>query len=113
MISENWLPGWQAAWRTAGGTQRLPVSRADLAFLAVPLPPGAGTLDLLYSPISIRGGFLNQPGNGSGAGGGGLDRPAEGARPDVQGADAPGAHRELKVAGRSSVDVWTTEDLDH
>ncbi len=48
-LSEKWLPGWQALWR---GELSLPVVRAHRAFLAIPVPAGSGTLDLVYRPQS-------------------------------------------------------------
>ena len=48
-LSEKWLPGWQARWQ---GDQSLPVARAHRAFLAIPVPAGSGTLDLVYRPRS-------------------------------------------------------------
>ncbi len=59
-VSENWLPGWKARWTEAAGqasSQELPIVRAHNAFLGIPLPAGAGTLDLRYRPNSIRWGL--------------------------------------------------------
>ncbi len=59
-VSENWLPGWKARWTEAAGqasSQELPIVRAHNAFLGIPLPAGAGTLDLRYHPESIRWGL--------------------------------------------------------
>ena len=53
-ISENWMPGWQATW---DDQSRLPVVRAHQAFLAVPVPAGAGTLELAYRPSSVKWGL--------------------------------------------------------
>lgn len=64
LVSENWLPGWEV--RCAGGCPAaapvlgLPaysVSRAHLAFLAVPLPAGAHEFELVYRPTSVRRGL--------------------------------------------------------
>ena len=49
-LSQKWLPGWQALWQ---GQQALPVARANRAFLAIPLPAGSGTLELVYRPRSV------------------------------------------------------------
>lgn len=48
-LSEKWLPGWQALWQ---GELSLPVARANQAFLAIPVPAGSGTLELVYRPRS-------------------------------------------------------------
>ena len=48
-LSEKWLPGWQARWQ---GEQSLPVARAHRAFLAIPVPAGSGSLELVYRPRS-------------------------------------------------------------
>ncbi len=48
-LSEKWLPGWQARWQ---GEHSLPVARAHRAFLAIPVPAGSGTLELVYRPRS-------------------------------------------------------------
>ncbi|MXX24315.1 MAG: hypothetical protein F4Z82_02550 [Caldilineaceae bacterium SB0668_bin_21] len=48
-LSEKWLPGWQARWQ---GEHVLPVARAHRAFLAIPVPAGSGTLELVYRPRS-------------------------------------------------------------
>ncbi|MDE0632383.1 MAG: glycosyltransferase family 39 protein [Caldilineaceae bacterium] len=48
-LSEKWLPGWQALWQ---GEHSLPVARANRAFLAIPVPAGSGTLELVYRPRS-------------------------------------------------------------
>lgn len=59
VVSENWLPGWQATIRqTADGA---PVSaqvlRADFALLGVPIGPGQSLVDLAYRPKSVRYGL--------------------------------------------------------
>lgn len=59
-VSENWMPGWKATWRESGssaGDTTLPVVRAHIAFLGIPLPAGAGTLELAYRPASVRWGL--------------------------------------------------------
>ena len=58
-VSENWLPGWKALWtdgQAGGSSEDLPIVRAHQAFLGIPVPAGAGTLDLLYRPDSVRWG---------------------------------------------------------
>jgi hypothetical protein len=58
VVSENWMPGWQATLRPAQGPARpVPVMRADLTLLAVRLPPGGGRLELSYRPASVRDGL--------------------------------------------------------
>ena len=49
-LSEKWVPGWQARWQ---GELSLPVARANQAFLAIPVPAGSGTLELVYRPRSV------------------------------------------------------------
>lgn len=58
VISENWMPGW-AAWLTepSGSRRPVPVLRANLAFLAVPVPPGTTTVEVRYQPASVRYGL--------------------------------------------------------
>ena len=59
-ISENFMPGWRAEWTEADRSSPpaiLQVARAHLAFLAVPIPAGNGTLDLAYRPASVRWGI--------------------------------------------------------
>jgi hypothetical protein len=55
VVSENWLPGWQATRRVPGqaGGERTPVLRADLTLLALPVPAGESTVELAYRPTSI------------------------------------------------------------
>lgn len=55
VVSENWLPGWRA--ETVPGSEPLPVLRADLTLLAVPLPPGSHSFELRYWPDSLRDGL--------------------------------------------------------
>ena len=59
MVSENWMPGWRATvQRTGEQAQRdVPVVRADLTFLGVPVRPGESTIDLTYWPDSVRFGL--------------------------------------------------------
>ncbi len=59
-VSENYLPGWKAEWRTGSQPSqaiRLPIVRAHQAFLGIPVPGGSGTVDLAYRPASIRWGL--------------------------------------------------------
>ncbi len=59
LVSENWMPGWQATQRSGDGTiQQLPVLRADLAFLGIPVGSGQSAIDLVYRPASVRWGLL-------------------------------------------------------
>ena len=60
IVSENWMPGWSATQVEGDGTvvQKLPVVRADLAFLGIPIWPGQSTIDLVYRPESVRLGLL-------------------------------------------------------
>ena len=58
-VSENWLPGWKALWtdgQAGGPSEELPIVRAHQAFLGIPVPAGAGTLELRYRPDSVRWG---------------------------------------------------------
>ncbi len=62
VVSENWMPGWQAT-RYDGGAEGgpgepLPVVRANLTLLGIPIPPGESTLELVYQPDSVRYGLL-------------------------------------------------------
>jgi hypothetical protein len=58
VVSENWMPGWRAQARTATGeSQALPVLRADLAFLGIPVGPGATHIELTYRPASVTAGL--------------------------------------------------------
>ncbi len=57
IVSENWMPGWRALRRDEGA-QALPVSRADLTFLGVPVPAGEWEIELAYQPDSVRLGLL-------------------------------------------------------
>lgn len=57
VLSENWLPGWRAQSQTATRNLQLPVLRANLTQIAVPLPPGDLTLTLVYWPNSLNWGL--------------------------------------------------------
>ena len=69
VVSENWLPGWQAEVREgapsapAPSTQgalpvKAPVLRTNLAFLGLPIAAGEKTVELRYRPASVWGGLL-------------------------------------------------------
>ena len=59
VVSENWLPGWRATVQRVSeqAVRELPVLRADLTFLGVPVSPGAQTVELTYWPDSVRYGL--------------------------------------------------------
>ncbi len=54
VVSQNWLPGWQAH----SGGKTVPVLRADLTFLGIPVSPGEEQIRLSYRPASVRYGLL-------------------------------------------------------
>lgn len=58
VLSENWMPGWQATLlQDARGNPRsepLNLVRADLTFLGIQIPAGAGVIDVQYRPTSVR-----------------------------------------------------------
>lgn len=56
VISENWMPGWQAIDAATG--ESLPIVRTNLSFLGVEVPAGERTVELRYLPDSIRYGML-------------------------------------------------------
>lgn len=60
VVSENWMPGWQATQVDSDGRslRRLPVLRADLTLLGIPVQSGASHIDLIYHPTSVRWGLL-------------------------------------------------------
>ncbi len=60
VVSENWMPGWRATLAANGVTaaQPVPVWRADLTLLGVPVPPGTSTIELVYQPDSVRLGLV-------------------------------------------------------
>ena len=53
VAAQTWYPGWKA--RLNG--EETPVLRANYAFQAVEVPPGAWTLELVYEPASWRWGL--------------------------------------------------------
>ena len=57
VISENWLPGWRVHSQTANSNSLFPLLRADLALLALPIPPGDLSFDLVYWPTSLHWGL--------------------------------------------------------
>ncbi len=58
VLSENWMPGWQA-WRAdGGGREAAPVLRANLTFLGLAVPAGESEWELVYWPTSLRIGLL-------------------------------------------------------
>jgi hypothetical protein len=59
IVSENWLPGWRATEQRAGEatTRPVPVLRADLTLLAIPVKPGESAIELVYWPDSVRFGL--------------------------------------------------------
>ncbi len=60
VVSENWLPGWKATVRRDGNETAIgvPVLRADVTFLGVPVTPGHSVVELAYRPASVRLGLL-------------------------------------------------------
>ncbi len=57
VISENWLPGWRIQSLIPNLQSPIPVLRANLTLLALPLPPGDLAFDLVYWPDSLRWGL--------------------------------------------------------
>jgi hypothetical protein len=62
VVSENWMPGWQAtrydSRAGSGSGEPLAVMRADLTFLGIAVPPGESEIELVYRPASVRHGLL-------------------------------------------------------
>jgi hypothetical protein len=60
VISENWMPGWQARVSRADDETSVPapVVRADVTLLGVPVDPGQSVVELTYRPASVRLGLL-------------------------------------------------------
>ncbi len=50
LLTDAYYPGWVA--RVDG--QRVPILRADIMFRAVPLGPGAHTIEFSYEPLSLK-----------------------------------------------------------
>lgn len=65
VVSENWMPGWQVQSSGIGADDSTPVlglpafapQRANLAFLAIPVPAGTHDLMLTYAPQSVQTGL--------------------------------------------------------
>lgn len=62
-VSQVWMPGWRVDGAPASGAEILglpafSVQRAHLAFMAVPLPAGSYTFDLVYDPSEVRRGLF-------------------------------------------------------
>lgn len=58
VVSENWLPGWQARVHAGERWTTVPVLRTNLTFLGLRLYAGEQTVELRYRPASVRGGLL-------------------------------------------------------
>ena len=61
VVSENWLPGWQATIQEGGPSAapvEAPVLRTNLTFLGLPVAAGEQTVELSYRPASVRWGLL-------------------------------------------------------
>ncbi|RLT41299.1 MAG: hypothetical protein DWI57_07185 [Chloroflexi bacterium] len=58
VLSENWLPGWRAEYPISNPQSPIPVLRANLTQLALPIPAGALTLELVYWPDSLTWGLV-------------------------------------------------------
>lgn len=64
-VAENWMPGWQVTNHGIGAEDSAPIfglpafvpQRANLAFLAIPVPAGAHDLTLTYAPQSVTTGL--------------------------------------------------------
>ena len=54
VVSENWMPGWEATVTNGGVRRSVPVLRTDLTFLGLPLAPGESNVELRYRPASVR-----------------------------------------------------------
>lgn len=54
VIAQTWMPGWRA---TLGG-QDVRVLRANHAFMALDVPAGESTVELIYTPIRARYGTI-------------------------------------------------------
>lgn len=58
VVSENWLPGWRVKSSLPTSQDPIPVLRANLTLLALPLPAGDLALDLVYWPDSLTWGLV-------------------------------------------------------
>ena len=58
VVSENWLPGWQATIQEGDLRTEAPVLRTNLTFLGLPVGAGEQTVELSYRPASVRWGLL-------------------------------------------------------
>ena len=54
VVSENWMPGWRVDFGQQAAAPALQPLRANLTLLALPVPPGDLTFDLVYQPDSVR-----------------------------------------------------------
>lgn len=56
VVNEGWFPGWRAFVTPAGAAEavEVPVYRANGMLRAVPVPPGRSTVELRYSPMSVK-----------------------------------------------------------
>lgn len=57
VIGENWLPGWHANSQYPIPNTQYPVLRANLTQLAIPVPPGDLTVELVYWPPALTWGL--------------------------------------------------------
>ncbi|MBX3051470.1 MAG: YfhO family protein [Caldilineaceae bacterium] len=57
VLSENWLPGWRAHTLLPTRHSPLPVFRANLTQIAIPVPAGDLSLELVYWPDSLNWGL--------------------------------------------------------
>ncbi len=58
VVSENWMPGWEATVSNGSERRDVPVLRTDLTLLGLPVPAGESTVELRYRPVSVRLGLL-------------------------------------------------------
>ena len=58
VISENWLPGWRVQSPIPNFQSPIPVLRANLTLLALPVPPGDLAFELVYWPDSLTWGLV-------------------------------------------------------
>lgn len=56
IVSENWMPGWQAVDLDTG--EELPLIRANLSFLGIEVPAGTTTIQFTHFPDSVRYGLV-------------------------------------------------------